>query len=207
MTPAAVALVLFVAFSVLAFGWRTVVQWRRHGDTGWRLRPEGIERVVGPMLIVGFVLLAAAPVWALAVGAADRWTAAAVVGAVLAVGAGVLTLVAQVQMGASWRIGVEPGERTDLVTDGLFAAVRNPIFTGMLAVSLGLALLVPNAASIAGAALAWLSIQLQVRLVEEPNLGRVHGDAYRRWTAATGRFVPGLGRHPRRPVRPRPRHA
>jgi protein-S-isoprenylcysteine O-methyltransferase Ste14 len=44
-----------------------------------------------------------------------------------------------------------------------------------------------------------LSIQIQVRLVEEPYLLRVHGDAYRRYAARTGRFVPGLGRL--RPVR------
>ena len=31
-------------------------------------------------------------------------------------------------------------------------------------------------------------------LVEEPNLVAVHGEPYRRWAAATGRFVPGLGR-------------
>jgi protein-S-isoprenylcysteine O-methyltransferase Ste14 len=35
-------------------------------------------------------------------------------------------------MGASWRIGVDPSERTDLVTGGAFALVRNPIFSAML---------------------------------------------------------------------------
>ena len=114
----------------------------------------------------------------------------------LAVGAGVLTVVAQVQLGASWRIGVEAGERTDLVTGGLFGRVRNPIFTGMLLFALGLALLVPNVPTVAGAVLATVTIQVQVRLVEEPNLIAVHGEAYRRWAAATGRFLPGLGRLP-----------
>jgi protein-S-isoprenylcysteine O-methyltransferase Ste14 len=38
------------------------------------------------------------------------------------------------------------------------------------------------------------SVQVQVRLVEEPYLLRVHGDAYRAYAARTGRFVPGVGR-------------
>ena len=36
--------------------------------------------------------------------------------------------------------------------------------------------------------------QIQVRLVEEPYLRRVHGDAYRRYAASTGRFLPWIGR-------------
>jgi protein-S-isoprenylcysteine O-methyltransferase Ste14 len=30
--------------------------------------------------------------------------------------------------------------------------------------------------------------------VEEPALLAAHGDAYRRWAATTGRFLPGIGR-------------
>jgi protein-S-isoprenylcysteine O-methyltransferase Ste14 len=37
--------------------------------------------------------------------------------------------------GASWRIGVDPDERTTLVTSGPFAIARNPIFTAMAAAS------------------------------------------------------------------------
>jgi protein-S-isoprenylcysteine O-methyltransferase Ste14 len=40
-------------------------------------------------------------------------------------------------------------------------------------------------------------LEIQVRLVEEPYLIRVHGDAYRTYAARTGRFVPGVGRLPR----------
>ena len=46
---------------------------------------------------------------------------------------------------------------------------------------------------------AWLlvliiGLELHVRLVEEPYLLRVHGDAYRRYAARTGRFLPRVGR-------------
>ncbi|HMJ77610.1 MAG TPA: isoprenylcysteine carboxylmethyltransferase family protein [Iamia sp.] len=195
MTRAAVALALLVLFGAVGFGWRTVVQLRRHGDTGWRFTRTGIDRIVAPALAVAFVLLGVGPVVAL-VGEAPTTggPVGAVVGAVLALGAGVLTVVAQVQMGASWRIGVEHGERTELVTGGLFGLVRNPIFTGMVVFAVGLALLLPNLPTLLGAALALATIEVQVRLVEEPNLVTVHGEAYRRWAGATGRFLPGLGR-------------
>ena len=97
-------------------------------------------------------------------------------------------------MGESWRIGVDEQERTELVTSGPFAVVRNPIFAAMLPASLGLALLVPNASRSSGSAALVLALEIQVRLVEEPYLLRVHGDAYRDYAARVGRFVPGLGR-------------
>ncbi len=203
MTRALLALVLLLAFGALGFGWRTAVQVRRHGDTGWRFSRGGLDRLVGAAMALGAGLLCLGPVWALVAGhpavplgldAVASSGAALVVGLALTVGAGAVTVVAQLQMGASWRIGVQDGEVTALVTTGLFARVRNPIFTGMVAFSLGLALLVPNLPTLLGAVVAVAAIEVQVRLVEEPNLVVVHGEPYRRWAAATGRFVPGLGR-------------
>ena len=43
-----------------------------------------------------------------------------------------------------WRIGVDRRERTDLVTTGVFAHVRNPIVTAMVVAQLGIVLLVPT---------------------------------------------------------------
>jgi protein-S-isoprenylcysteine O-methyltransferase Ste14 len=206
MVRSTFALAAVLVFAAVGFGWRTVVQVRRHGDTGWRFQRSGLDRVVAPALALSLLLLGAAPVLALVAG--EPWrpagvealatgtlgTVAGLVGAALAVAGGVITVVAQLQMGASWRIGVEPGERTELVTQGLFAHVRNPIFTGMLAVAVGTALLVPNLPAILGATSALVTICVQVRLVEEPNLRRVHGASYLRWASRTGRFLPGLGR-------------
>jgi protein-S-isoprenylcysteine O-methyltransferase Ste14 len=52
----------------------------------------------------------------------------------------------------------------------------------------------PNGASLVGLLALVVGIELQVRLVEEPYLLRTHGTAYTGWAAATGRFVPGVGR-------------
>jgi protein-S-isoprenylcysteine O-methyltransferase Ste14 len=86
-----------------------------------------------------------------------------------------------------------PSETTTLVRSGVFGWVRNPIFTAMLVFGLGIALVTPNVVAILGFALLVVTIELQVRVVEEPYLSNVHGEAYRDYRANVGRFVPGVG--------------
>ncbi|WP_326586173.1 methyltransferase family protein [Streptomyces sp. NBC_01294] len=89
-------------------------------------------------------------------------------------------------------MGVDTGERTALVTDGLFAHVRNPVFTAMVTASLGLSLIVPNWVSLVALAALVTAIQLQVRVVEEPYLTTAHGPAYARYTHRTRTLLPGI---------------
>ncbi|MFM1988367.1 MAG: hypothetical protein RJA99_1324 [Pseudomonadota bacterium] len=96
-------------------------------------------------------------------------------------------VVAQVQMGRSWRIGIDEVHGTELVTRGLFARSRNPIFLGLRATMLGLFLVLPCGATLALGVAAELLMQVQVRL-EEAHLAGLHGDRYadyarrvRRW--------------------------
>ena len=100
-------------------------------------------------------------------------------------------LAAQRAMGASWRIGVDQAEATTLVTDGLFARVRNPVFTAMITTGVGLTLLAPKVVAL-GADRAHPR-EFQVRVVEEPYLLRTHGAAYTAYALRAGRFLPGLG--------------
>jgi len=100
---------------------------------------------------------------------------------------------AQRSMGDSLRIGVDPNERTGLVTKGIFDLVRNPIYSAMILYAAGTAALVPNAASIAALVAFVISMEYQVRRVEEPHLTNVHGDEYLSYAARVGRFVPGVG--------------
>ena len=195
------ALALFVVFLLLAFGWRTWLQVRRTGSSGFHGisgRPGSAEWSGGVLFVLALCLLALAPVLALAdivgpVAALDRdWVHAAGVALALAGIAG--TLVAQVSMGASWRIGVDPQEDTELVTTGPFALVRNPIFSAMLPASFGLALMVPSVVAIVGALALLVAVELQVRMVEEPYLLASHGDRYASYAQRVGRFVPGVGR-------------
>jgi protein-S-isoprenylcysteine O-methyltransferase Ste14 len=121
-------------------------------------------------------------------------SAVAVVGVALAALGIAGTLWAQLAMGDSWRIGVETAERTDLVTGGLFGLIRNPIFTTMGVTAVGLALMVPNAVAVVGLIVLLIALELQVRVVEEPYLLSIHGDAFARYASEVGRFLPALGR-------------
>ena len=196
---AALALVLYVVWFMLAFVVRGLLQKRRTGDAGFRgvSDPRSTEAVVGLLFFVALVAGVAAPIAGLlgldAVPSLDA-TAVRLSGLVVACGGIVAPFVAQLSMGESWRVGVDPGERTELVTDGAFNIVRNPIFSAMLVTAVGLALMVPNWFALAGAAALVGALELQVRIVEEPYLRAVHGAAYRSYERRVGRFVPFLGR-------------
>jgi protein-S-isoprenylcysteine O-methyltransferase Ste14 len=196
-----IALGLYATYMALAFGLRTWLQLRRTGESGFKGisgRLGSLEWIAGVLFVVALAVGVAAPVLDVAdalepLDALDSAGVRATGVAIFVVGL-VGTLYAQIAMGESWRIGVDVGERTALVTTGPFAIVRNPIFAAMLPASLGLALLVPNVAALAGLGALWLALQIQVRLVEEPYLLRVHGEDYRGYASRVGRFVPRLGR-------------
>ena len=97
-------------------------------------------------------------------------------------------IAAQAQMGSSWRIGIDSGTRSPLITSGLFAISRNPIFLGMRASLLGLFLVLPNAFSLAILIAGEILIQVQVRL-EEQHLSTVHDAEFQRYRGAVRRWL------------------
>ena len=58
----------------------------------------------------------------------------------------------------------------------------------------GLALLVPNLVAAVMLVAFLTALQIQVRLVEEPYLHRMHGPAWEQYATRTGRFLPWIGR-------------
>jgi protein-S-isoprenylcysteine O-methyltransferase Ste14 len=200
---AALALALFALYLALAFGARTVLQLRRTGSTGFKGisgRPGSAEWSGGVLFVAALGLGLAAPVLDL-VGAIEPVVVldgrvGHALGFVL-YGLGLAgTLAAQWAMGRSWRVGVEESEKTektDLVTTGPFAVVRNLIFSAMIPGFLGLALMVPNVCALAGVLALVVAVELQVRRVEEPYLTRAHGERYLAYASRVGRFAPGVG--------------
>jgi protein-S-isoprenylcysteine O-methyltransferase Ste14 len=150
----------------------------------------------GPLAIVAFAAPFGAAIGLDLAGTDRLFTGPlpAALGIVLAVAGVAGTAWCQRAMGPSWRVGIDPDERTALVTTGPYRSVRNPIYTAMFAFSLGLTLIVPNAASLLGMVAVVAVIDLVVRRVEEPYLDSVHGTDFRAWAGRTGRFLPGLGR-------------
>jgi protein-S-isoprenylcysteine O-methyltransferase Ste14 len=199
MNAAVLALMLFAVFGVLGFGWRSWLQYRRTGSTGFRRVKGGLmDRVAGAGFVVALLVAVSAPILQLfnVVAPLSALNSAwiQVAGIAIATVGIAATVYAQLEMGDSWRIGVDERETTTLVRTGVFGPVRNPIYAAMFTFGLGVALVTPNLVACLGFLLLIATVELQVRRVEEPHLSRAHGDAYRAYAASAGRFVPGVGR-------------
>jgi protein-S-isoprenylcysteine O-methyltransferase Ste14 len=199
---AVLALVLLAVWLLLVAGLRTLIQIRRTGDASaprFRDHPGSPQWWARLLSGVGFACAVAAPLAEVAglldpIAVLDR-TPVRAAGVALVVLGIAATLAGQLAMGASWRVDVDPDERTVLVTSGPFRLVRNPIFTATAATAAGLALIVPNLLAAAMLVAFVTALQIQVRLVEELYLHRVHGTAWEQYAARTGRFLPCIGQH------------
>ena len=193
------AVIAWLVFGLVSIAGRFWYQRKTTTDFGMRGisgRVGSLEWSSGVLVAVSFTVSGAVPVLEVA-GLTTRSVAPPtqiVVGIVtMAVGM-VITFAGQIQMGPSWRVGVRAGERTALVTHGLFRLARNPIFSGVITTAIGAAILVPRPAMALAAVGSILGIQIQVRRVEEPHLETTHGSAYTDYTRRVGRFVPGVGK-------------
>jgi protein-S-isoprenylcysteine O-methyltransferase Ste14 len=95
---------------------------------------------------------------------------------------------AQIHMRRSFRIGIDHGTQTELVSGGLFRYSRNPIYVGMLGSVLGLFLATPNSFTLLVLIMAVVLIQVQVRL-EEDYLLKNHGAAFLAYKNKVRRFI------------------
>jgi len=181
VTAAEVALALLTVFGLLGFAWRAWLHRRRTGSTGFRGingTIGSVEWIAGAGFVVALAIVVVGPLLQLsgAIAPLPGLQAAGIqiAGIALAVLGIVLTVWAQLDMGDSWRVGVDASETTALVHTGMFGRVRNPIYTAMLTFEFGMALLTPNFVTIAGLILAVTALELQVRRVEDPYLRDKH---------------------------------
>ena len=145
------ALALCLLWFASLFVFRTVSQLRNTGSTGIKGFHGAIGSlawIAGACYSAGLVLAPLAPIATL-----NGWSGGGLfvtndvihaLGALIVVAGICGALLAQLAMGDSWRVGVDESETTELVTTGLFAWVRNPIFSFVLLSLAGLLLLVPN---------------------------------------------------------------
>lgn len=187
-----------VAYVLAAFVWRSYLVWKRTGINPVTFQGNDTAHdFIGRLFKVLFALVFAVVVvhafvpaayrFLLAIDWLDRewirWS-----GVALLVVSLVWTVVAQRQMGNSWRIGVDSEHQTALVQRGLFSVSRNPIFVGMMITMFGLFLVIPNAITLLTLVLGSVLIGVQVRL-EEEHLRRVEGKAYEEYCAKVRRWI------------------
>jgi protein-S-isoprenylcysteine O-methyltransferase Ste14 len=105
----------------------------------------------------------------------------------------VATLVCWKRMGKSWRMGIDPGEKTQLVVTGPYAFVRHPIYALSCLLMLCTLAIVPSPV-MAIVALTHVLLLLWESHREERYLISVHGHLYQYYALRVGRFVPTLFR-------------
>ena len=191
-------LIYFVAFFLLAFVIRSVLVYRNTGINPLVLRrTQDAYGYVGTAFKVLMLVCAAVVTLLDFVPHAANWlgviapleiTSIKGLGWFCLVVSLLWMLIAQAQMGASWRIGIDSANRTELVSKGLFSISRNPIFLSTRVALLGFFLVAPNAATLALLAAAEVIIQVQVRLEENHLLG-LHGSAYEQYFSKVPRWL------------------
>ena len=190
-------LYLVIYFGV-AFVWRSVVVYRTTGINPYVLGgSDNAYDYIGVVFRLTFLAVAGAIILFSAFSGFYDYAAPIVwlesdfvrwFGLVLLVASLVWTAIAQTQMGASWRIGIDKKNRTKLVEKGLFKVSRNPIFLGMRLALVGFFLTIPNAITLLTLGLGDVLMQIQVRL-EEEHLRNLHGEKYAEFCRNVRRWI------------------
>jgi protein-S-isoprenylcysteine O-methyltransferase Ste14 len=114
-----------------------------------------------------------------------------ILGVVLTVAGYAGTLWCYAAMGDRWRMGINPQERTTLVSHGPYGFARHPIYSFQIMMLVGVAALLPSLLSLAILVLHLVCAHAKAR-DEESYLLLVHGQNYRDYVARTGRFWPRM---------------
>ena len=181
--------------------WRAWLQSRRIGMSGVMLfrsgRPD--QHVRDALLCLLCVLLLGQAIAAAA--SADRParlallppTLAVALGGALLFGGIALLVIAQLALGASWRIGIDASARAGLVTGGVYRFSRNPIYLALLISIAGYALLLPTLLSAGLLVGTYVGVRRQTT-AEESYLMDTYGEAFRDYARRVGRLLPGIGK-------------
>ena len=94
---------------------------------------------------------------------------------------------AQLQMGKSWRIGIDSKNKVDLVETGFFRYMRHPIYFFAVLIGLGMLFIIPNTVSVLIVFIVWIVLSVQARLEEEYMLS-AFGETYRAFKNTRRRF-------------------
>ena len=117
------------------------------------------------------------------------WTVAGFVGAATCVIATIATFWCWREMGRSWRIGIDPEEKTQLIFSGPFRIVRHPIYTLSILLILGTLATTPTSVMLVITIVHIACLQFEARREEAYLLGK-HGHAYADYRKRVGRFFP-----------------
>lgn len=93
-----------------------------------------------------------------------------------------------IAFGKSFRVGIDEDHPGELVTSGVFAISRNPIYTAFLLILLGVFLIIPNWILLLYLVAGFWFINRQVFL-EEDSLQKIYGEEYRSYCKKVRRYL------------------
>jgi len=109
--------------------------------------------------------------------------------ATLAIAALAGTLACWKKMGKSWRMGIDPAEKTQLVVTGPYAYLRHPIYALSSLIMLATIATIPSPFMLAIGIFHLSLLQWEARR-EEKHLTALHGQPYVEYCLRVGRFIP-----------------
>ena len=191
-------IIYLLTFVAVAIVWRTYTVWKRTGQSAYALlNNSGVHGIIEKYFrIIPFLSLFTIMIYVFfeqyyeylsPIIWVSNYLIFQIIGIILLLLSLLWIVVAQVQMGNSWRIGIDKKNKTELITHGVFQHSRNPIFFGIIVNVIGFFLILPNAITLLIMILDIILIQIQVSL-EEEHLENLHGEKYiqycqkvRRW--------------------------
>jgi protein-S-isoprenylcysteine O-methyltransferase Ste14 len=111
-----------------------------------------------------------------------------ILGSVLVVIGFIIFLWALLSFGTSWRVGIDEKNPAPLVTTGIFALSRNPIFLFFDLYFIGIFLINGTLGFLIFAVLIVADLHLQI-LQEEEFLSKVYGQRYEDYRSRIGRYI------------------
>jgi protein-S-isoprenylcysteine O-methyltransferase Ste14 len=112
-------------------------------------------------------------------------------GLALAISGAALAIFARAMLGRNWSAAVQLKQGHELITSGPYRVVRHPIYTGLLTLFLGNAVMVGDWRGLLAVAIVLASFWRKLRL-EETWLAGHFGDAYRLYQARTKALIPAI---------------
>lgn len=180
-----------------------IVRVRRHARRVVGVFPEQrLERLMGlawiPIVTAWIVLpwlamarpqsVFAVPGWATALEWPSVLRLVASIVAVLSLAA---TVKCWAHMGKDWRMAVTGEPTQPLITDGLFARIRHPIYAFSILLMLCTVTILPTVPMLVVGS-AHITLMLMKARNEERHLLAHHGEAYAQYLGRTGRFMPRI---------------
>ena len=193
------ALIAIIIFSLTALIGRVVFHYKLTGTSGIKFERKSLSSasfsIYSILVSVGFygiVILSILDVLGKFNAQFNLGINGIILGWIIVLLGLLVTMVAQYQMGTSWRYIGSKSNDAKLITHGLFKYSRNPIYVGGLIFFIGVIILLPDYLTILFLIFIFTGLEILVRCHEEPHLRKMHGKAYENYCNEVTRFIPRI---------------